>query len=89
MVDEWFQASRGFRNGKDLFVRGAVKDLSVHKTHMGEHFLHQFPVLGLFPSAVKHADPPTTSQAVTGHFQLVHRVDVLNMEFPRWTVGRA
>ena len=58
------------------------------KTHMREHLLHQLPVLSLLPRAVKDADSSATSQAVSRHFQLVHGVDVLHVEFSRRSIWR-
>jgi len=60
----------------------------VTKTHMREHLLHQLPVLSLLPCSVKDANSSATSQAVSGHFQLVHRVNVLHVKFPRRSIWR-
>ena len=58
-------------------------------THMGEHLLHQSPVLALVPRSVKDDDTPASSEAVSGHLELVHRVDVLNVKLARGPVGRS
>ena len=53
---------------------------------MREEFFRQFSPLGLLECPIKAQQPSAPLQTVTGHFQLVHRVDVLDVKFDAWTI---
>jgi len=56
--------------------------------YVGEHLLHEPPMLALVPTAAEADDPPRALEAVARHLELVHRVDVLDVELGRGPVGR-
>lgn len=57
-------------------------------THVREQLLQQLPLLLSLPLAVEHTDTPTSLQTVTGHLELVHRMNVLNVTLDAGSVGR-
>lgn len=60
-----------------------------HPTHVCQKLLCQRLPLFSFPVAVKDDQTPTSLQAVSRHFQLIHGVDVLNMTLDTGTVWRS
>lgn len=57
-------------------------------THMRKHLLDQPPPLRLLESPTEAQQPSTPLQTVSGHFQFVHRVHVLDVHLHRGPVGR-
>lgn len=57
-------------------------------THMREHLLDQPPPLRLLESPTKAQQPSTPLQTIPSHFQLVHRMHVLDVHLHGGPVGR-
>lgn len=55
---------------------------------MREHLLNQPPPLRLLESPTEAQQPSTPLQTVSGHFQFVHRVHVLDVHLHRGPIGR-
>lgn len=55
---------------------------------MSKHLLRQLPPLRLLERLVEAQQSSAPLQAVPGHFELVHGVDVLDMQLDAGSVGR-
>jgi len=53
---------------------------------MGEEFFRQSSPLGILERLIKAQQPPASFQTIARHLQLVHRVDILDVEFDAWAV---
>jgi hypothetical protein len=58
-------------------------------THMRQELFCQGLPFLTFPISIKDYQSPTSLQAVSRHFQFIHRVDILDVTFHTWTVWRS
>lgn len=56
--------------------------------YMCEHLLHQAPVFS-FPRSIKANQTSASLQTVSGHLELIHGMQILNVAFDTRAVGRS
>lgn len=54
---------------------------------MGQHLSHQLALLRQIPPSIKANDPPASLQTVSRHLELVHSVNVEDVELDAGAVG--
>jgi hypothetical protein len=60
----------------------------MHGAYMSENLLHKLPMLSIVESRIKTEETPATFQTVSGHFELIHGMDVLDVHFDARPIGR-
>ena len=89
MVHERFCPPRRLRDAENLAKRKRPEyRTTYHHAHMSEHLLDKLAPLRLVKRSVKAEDAPRALQAISSHLQLVHGVDILDVELHARAVRR-
>lgn len=57
------------------------------EAHLSENLFYELPVLPAVESRVEAEEASAPLETITGHFELVYGVNILNMHLNAWSVG--
>ena len=89
MVHKRFCPPRRLRDAENLAKRKRPEyRTTYHHAHMSEHLLDKLAPLRLVKRSVKAEDSPRALQAISSHLQLIHGMDVLDVELHARAIRR-